>query len=67
MTNQTVVADPDAVDATLPITRQLHRAIVTEDGMNPQSRTTRALLAAVADLETAFNALTAKTVEASDA
>lgn len=49
-----VVADPDTVPDTLPITKRMHERILTEDGINPQGRTTRAILAAIQELETAL-------------
>lgn len=46
-----VIADPDAVPAGLPITRKLHETIVAPGEINPQSKTMRAVLAAIQELE----------------
>ena len=56
MTSQPVnhiVANPEAVPDTLPITKRMHERITTEDGLNPQGRTMRAVLAAIQELEIA--------------
>ncbi|MEM6109506.1 hypothetical protein AAHS21_25225 [Mycobacterium sp. 050272] len=50
----TIVASPDEVPDDRPITKRLHQRILLDDGINPQARTTRALLAAIAELEAAI-------------
>lgn len=48
-----MAADPDTIPDSLPITKRMHQRITTEDGLNPQGRTMRAVLAAIQELETA--------------
>lgn len=52
--NATIVATPDDIPEHLPVTKRLHERIVTEDGLNPSTRTNRAILAAIGELEAAI-------------